>query len=175
MGTDHGNEAGKIEGQAGGSATLGPVVSGQPTSPEGSRTPRPPFKIPRTAEGVSAVVRNRIDAAPERSHSLEKLAEEVGLSQFHLCRVFSKFMGISPHQYVLRQRVEKAKRMLLANASVFDEEDRIKGALIATSCGFANQSHMGAVFRSVTGTTPGKWLAIRARELNEGVSSVKST
>jgi AraC family transcriptional regulator len=55
-------------------------------------------------------------------------------------------MGISPHQYLLQQRVERAKQLLKQrNLSIVD---------IAFQCGFNSQSHFTRCFRKWTGITP---------------------
>jgi AraC family transcriptional regulator len=66
--------------------------------------------------------------------SLAELASVVGVSQSHFSSIFRQNIGLSPHQYLLRQRVERAKRMLL--------ESNLSIAEIATSVGFYDQSHL---------------------------------
>ncbi len=55
-------------------------------------------------------------------------------------------MGISPHQYLMTQRVERAK-LLLKNPELSVTE-------ITFSCGFNSHSHLGKYFRQLTGVTP---------------------
>ncbi|MBD0267138.1 MAG: helix-turn-helix transcriptional regulator [Cyanobacteria bacterium Co-bin8] len=77
---------------------------------------------------------------------LSDLAKLLGLSQFHFSRLFKQSMGISPYQYVLQQRVERAKQLLkTTNLPVME---------IALLCGFSSHSHLGKWFRQSTGTTP---------------------
>jgi AraC family transcriptional regulator len=77
---------------------------------------------------------------------LSNLAELVGLSQFHFSRLFKKSMGMSPHQYLMVQRIERAKS-LLRNPELSVTE-------IALLCGFNSHSHLGKYFRHLTGYTP---------------------
>lgn len=68
-------------------------------------------------------------------------------------------MGISPHQYLLQQRIERAKQLLKqTDQSVVD---------IALACGFNSHSHLSKQFRQVTGVTPKAYRA----ELNNKVLS----
>jgi AraC family transcriptional regulator len=60
--------------------------------------------------------------------------------------MFRKSTGQTPHQFVLRQRIERAKAMLRApNARVLD---------VAVACGFKTQQHFAQVFRDVWGLSP---------------------
>jgi len=78
--------------------------------------------------------------------SLESLAEHVGFSPYHFARLFRLTTGESPHQFVLRQRIEQAQRLL--------KETNIPLANIAGACGFAHQSHLTQVFKRHLGLTP---------------------
>ncbi|VEP11397.1 AraC family transcriptional regulator [Hyella patelloides LEGE 07179] len=81
-----------------------------------------------------------------QSIKLEDLATYLEISRFHFSRLFKKSTGISPHQYVMQQRVELAKRLLKkADKSLAD---------VALDCGFNSQSHLGKYFRQMTGMTP---------------------
>ena len=78
--------------------------------------------------------------------SLEEMAELAEISKAHFCQMFRKSTGQSPHQFVLRHRVERAKEMLrVAQTRVLD---------VAVACGFKSQQHFARVFRRVCGTSP---------------------
>lgn len=81
-----------------------------------------------------------------QSIKLEDLAASLGISQFHFSRLFKQSTGISPHQYVMQQRIERAKQLLT-------KED-ISIADVALECGFNSQSHLGKYFRQLVGMTP---------------------
>jgi AraC family transcriptional regulator len=77
---------------------------------------------------------------------LADLAQILGLSQFHFSRMFKQSTGIAPHQYLIQQRVERAKVLLKkTNESIVD---------IAFACGFNSHSHLSQQFRQLTGITP---------------------
>jgi AraC family transcriptional regulator len=82
--------------------------------------------------------------------SLHDLAELVGLSPRHLCRSFKQAMGISPYQYILKERIERSKALLRMGRNSVAE--------VALSVGFSNQSHFTDAFHKHTGTTPGGFL-----------------
>jgi helix-turn-helix protein len=73
------------------------------------------------------------------------MAQSVGLSAAHFARMFRKSTGETPHQFVLRLRLERAKAMLRApDARVLD---------VAVACGFKTQ-HFAQAFRDVWGVSP---------------------
>ena len=77
---------------------------------------------------------------------LADLAELVGMSQYYFCRLFKQSMGVSPHQFVLQQRIERAKQLL--------QQKNLAIADVTLLCGFKNQSHLTTLFRKFTGVTP---------------------
>jgi AraC family transcriptional regulator len=81
-----------------------------------------------------------------RDLSLQQLADEVHLSVSHFSRMFRTSMGLSPHQYVLKQRVNQAKEMI--------RRSDIRVQDVAVACGFKNQQHFARVFRSECGASP---------------------
>jgi AraC family transcriptional regulator len=91
-------------------------------------------------------IKELVDAKMEDDLSLDDMAQSVGLSTAHFARMFRKSTGETPHQFVLRQRLERAKAMLRApDARVLD---------VALGCGFKTQQHFAQVFRDVWGVSP---------------------
>jgi AraC family transcriptional regulator len=91
-------------------------------------------------------IKELVRAKLEDDLSLDEMAESVGLSTAHFARMFRKSTGQTPHQFVLRQRVERAKAMLRApDARVLD---------VAVACGFKTQQHFAQVFRDIWGISP---------------------
>ncbi|WP_338421185.1 AraC family transcriptional regulator [Nostoc parmelioides] len=77
---------------------------------------------------------------------LAELAEIYGLSPYYFCRLFKQLMGVAPYQYVLQQRMEKAKQLL--------QQGQYAIADIALMVGCADQSHLTKHFKKYTGVTP---------------------
>ncbi|WP_449418115.1 helix-turn-helix domain-containing protein [Phormidium nigroviride] len=77
---------------------------------------------------------------------LADLAELLGMSQFHFSHQFKQSIGIAPYQYLLQQRVERAKQLLKQTDRSIME--------IAFLCGFNSHSHLSKQFRQFTGMTP---------------------
>ena len=78
--------------------------------------------------------------------SLNELANELGISRYYFCRLFKQSTGLSPHQYVIQQRVERAKQLL--------QKSGMSIADIAQACGFSHQSHLHRHLKRLTGVTP---------------------
>jgi len=91
-------------------------------------------------------IKEFVDAKIEDELTLREMAQSVELSRAHFARMFRKSTGESPHQFVLRQRIERAMTMLRADdARVVD---------VAVVCGFKTQQHFARVFRHVCGVSP---------------------
>ncbi|PSB59370.1 helix-turn-helix transcriptional regulator [Chamaesiphon polymorphus] len=82
----------------------------------------------------------------ERELSLTELAKVINLSPTYFASTFKQATGISPHQYVIQQRVERAKSML--------SKTDLTIADIALQVGFSSQSHLTQQFKRLTGITP---------------------
>ena len=80
---------------------------------------------------------------------LNDLAETAGLSAFHFARLFKQSTGVSPHQYLLQRRLERAKELLRKPSMSLSE--------VGLESGFADQSHFTNVFRRFVGATPSKF------------------
>ena len=107
-----------------------------------------PVQIYRGGLGSARLrrIKELVHAKMEDDLSLDEMAQSVGLSTAHFARMFRKSTGQTPHQFVLRQRLERAKAMLRApDARVLD---------VAVACGFKTQQHFAQVFRDVWGVSP---------------------
>jgi AraC family transcriptional regulator len=83
------------------------------------------------------------------SLTLEEIAAQVGIHPIHLSRVFRKFYGCTMAEFMNRLRVQFVCRALAGGWTDL--------AIVASDAGFADQSHLGRVFKSCTGQTPGKF------------------
>ncbi|MBD2772832.1 helix-turn-helix transcriptional regulator [Iningainema sp. BLCCT55] len=77
---------------------------------------------------------------------LQKMASEVGMSQYHFSRLFKQSTGLSPYQYVIHCRIERAKILLLSSKLSISE--------VASVVGFPDQSQFTRHFKRLTGVTP---------------------
>ena len=87
----------------------------------------------------------------ETNISLSDLATIAGMSPHYFCELFKQSVGRSPHNYVLVQRIERAKQLLRS-----PERTVIEAGL---DVGFQNPSHFARMFRKLEGTTPSRFRA----------------
>jgi len=78
--------------------------------------------------------------------TIERLAALVNSSPFHFARCFKQTTGYTPHQFVIRERIARARTMLASGSQSIGD--------VAMALGFASQSHFADVYRRVTGTSP---------------------
>jgi AraC-like DNA-binding protein len=95
---------------------------------------------------VVAVVLEYLEAHLGENTSLERLADLVQLSPFHLAKSFAKMVGVPPHIYQTARRVERAKGLL---------RQGIAPAEVALAVGFFDQSHLNKKFKGLVGVTSG--------------------
>jgi AraC family transcriptional regulator len=91
-------------------------------------------------------IMNTILQHPESQHSLEAMAAQAGVTPSHFCRIFKQANGVSPHQYVMRAKLNRAQELLSQSSASL--------AAIADSLGFTSQSHFTRAFRQFVGETP---------------------
>jgi len=110
----------------------------------------PPRRIEAKAQRAAQLTRAYLDEARDlpSSKTLEQLT---GLTRFEVARQFRRCLGTSPHRYATMRRLERAKRLIAADAPLAD---------VAAASGFADQSHMTRQFKQAYGVAPGKWRAL---------------
>ena len=81
--------------------------------------------------------------------SLNDLSQKIGISKYHLSRLFKKHTGYSPHEYIINYRLSQAKDLL--------KSTELPVYKIAEKVGFNSSSHFIKLFRQETETTPLKF------------------
>ncbi|HEX7811971.1 MAG TPA: AraC family transcriptional regulator [Burkholderiales bacterium] len=80
--------------------------------------------------------------------SLADIAAAAHMSPFHFTRLFKRAIGVAPYQYLIQMRVNSARALITAGGGGYSLAE------IATSVGFADQSHLTRHFKKVLGVTP---------------------
>jgi AraC-like DNA-binding protein len=94
--------------------------------------------------------RDRIDADPAAPLTLASLAAESGSSRYQLLRAFAREIGMTPHAYIIQQRLALARRMLRTGSALVNA---------ASVAGFSDQSHFTRAFGRQFGVTPARYRA----------------
>src|SRR5271157_219472 len=111
----------------------------------------PPWRLQR----VFAYIRENL----AKEASVAELAQAVGMSPYYFSKLFKMSTGTTPHQYVMRQRVERAQSLLRDGSTAL--------ANVAREVGFETQSHFTSVFRHIVGITPKRY-----REMHQPMPQV---
>ena len=90
-------------------------------------------------------VRDLLTDCYQQKLSLEDIAQQAGISKFHLIKEFKRCYQLTPHQYQIQQRLNHARAQLKRGINAVD---------VALNCGFHDQSHFSKAFVSAMGITP---------------------
>ena len=110
----------------------------------------------RTRKTVAIKTRDRrravetaqwIEANSDQPIDLDAAANQAGISPFHFLRLFSRVLGVTPHQYLVRSRLRHAARLLA------DEEISVTD--VAYDVGFGDLSNFVRTFHRAAGVSPG--------------------
>ncbi|WP_076859368.1 helix-turn-helix domain-containing protein [Bradyrhizobium mercantei] len=103
-------------------------------------------RTPTISSRKMVMIKDYIQAQLSEPLHLESLAKLADVSIRHLSRSFRSTMGLSPHQYIVRTRVEHAQHLVSTTSLSYDH--------VAWSSGFSDRNHMASAFRKVLGAPP---------------------
>jgi AraC family transcriptional regulator len=107
-------------------------------------------KLSSYADGLSKSTLQQVtEYINEHLHQdvkLNELAAIAQMSPYHFLRLFKQSLGVTPHQYILQRRIEKAKCLL--------QHGELSIADVAARVGFCDQSHFTRYFKRIVGVTP---------------------
>ena len=93
-------------------------------------------------------VRNYIDSNFETDLNMNLLSKIMLISKYHLIRLFKRYYGLTPRQYLINKRIEKSK------------ENLINGMSVTETCyaiGFSSLGSFSVLFKTKTGKTPAEF------------------
>jgi AraC family transcriptional regulator len=96
-----------------------------------------------------AVARELLDDRCTEDVRIADVAQAAGVHPVHLARVFRRYLGCTPGDYMRQRRLARARVLL--------RETRRPLSDIALSCGYVDQSHFATAFKSGTAHTPGEY------------------
>ena len=117
----------------------------QPDDGHGS----PPFARGSLAPWQMGRTLRTIAEGMARPLPIAELAAQVGLSISYFSRAFRASQGLSPHDFILQQRVQQAQKLMLTTDEPLSQ--------IALACGFCDQAHLTRSFRRRVGASPAVW------------------
>ena len=100
-----------------------------------------PWQIRRVITHIDSHLAERIKVSDFR--------ELTGLSGSHFSRTFRTSCGDSPHNFIIRRRIESAQKLMLETSEPLCE--------IALRCGLCDQAHLSRLFRQAVGMSPNAW------------------
>ena len=112
------------------------TVLGEGSERENSALPG--FKLRRVTDWMTEHMAERF--------SLVRVAKQAGMSEFHFIRLFKRATGLPPSRYLIKLRMDTARRLL--------RETRMSVISVANELGYENPSHFAKLFRKDTGLTP---------------------
>ena len=97
-----------------------------------------PFILKQTIDYINANINEKLE--------IPKLAQMTKWKSQSFQRLFTKYLGITPYQYIVNKKIEKARVLL--------EETDIRTKQISYEMGFASHSNFCSIFKKITNTTP---------------------
>lgn len=107
---------------------------------------RPPLHLRRAAELMQDEYASPL--------TLQYLSTVAGLTPSHLVRVFNHHYGMTPHAYLLNQRIRHARALLVQGPPLVE---------VALATGFADQAHFQRQFKRLVAATPGQYQSLPQR------------
>ena len=94
-------------------------------------------------------LRSRIYSATDEEWSVERMAQQISVSEPYLHMLYKKAFGVTCNQDVINSRIEQAQHYLSYSDMTIEE--------VAFTCGYKNAVHFSRQFKQVSGMTPSQW------------------
>jgi len=91
-----------------------------------------------------------IDENLSSMNNLQSVASQLNIEVSGLCRIFKRYHGISPYQYILRQKMSAAAQELLHSGKLIKE--------VASNMGYSDPYHFSRLFKSIHGISPANFI-----------------
>lgn len=94
-------------------------------------------------------VADKIINNPEQEITVSTLSKDIFISEYHLIRKFKKYIGMTPHQFHIQNRIRKSQRLLTDEKNIID---------VSAEMGFYDQSHFNKSFKKIMGISPSEYI-----------------
>lgn len=121
--------------------------------PDGGSQGLPPHRLKLVFSHIEGNIAEPLKVA--------ELAHVIGMSEYYFSKLFKVSTGLTPHRYIMRERIEQARAYL--------RETELELKEIALRTGFETQSHFSSVFHRLTGITPKRY-----REMNSSMAAAEA-
>jgi len=101
-------------------------------------------------------IQNYLDRNLHFELSLDDIEKEFHYSKEHIIRLFKKELGLTPHAYIINQKLNFSKRLLFSKEFTSISQ-------VSQECGFFDQSHFSKSFKSIYAVSPNKFLEFKNR------------
>lgn len=91
----------------------------------------------------------KIARNPEQEMPIEVLAADIFVSKYYFIRKFKNYVGMTPHQFCIQNRIRKSQRLLDAEKTISE---------ISAEMGFYDQSHFNKAFHRIVGISPSEYV-----------------
>lgn len=116
----------------------------------------------RSNGGKQSVIENSLHRAKCMLHEyhntdvdMERVAQAINMSYSHFRRLFREYVGLTPHQYLLQIRINKAKELL--------EKHHLSVKQTGAAVGFNDELYFSRLFKQKTGMSPSRWKKLNHR------------
>lgn len=96
------------------------------------------------------LARKILESSSDRNISLDQLSKQISFSKYHFIRIFKEQVGLTPHRFLMQNRVRKAQHLLETDMPITE---------VAFASGFYDQSHFNKWFKKIIGLTPSEYLS----------------
>lgn len=104
--------------------------------------------LPSPVKSCLDKLRNMLEEYPENRFSVDAMAEISNINKYTLIRLFKHEFGLTPHQFLIQNRIRKAKKLLAESRTITE---------VAMATGFCDQSHFIRHFERILGITPAEY------------------
>lgn len=149
-------DSGLVAQQAAMLLVRGVALAQGPAGPQAAEAVTADLTASQAERALLGRILERIEAELDSPLSLAELAQQAGMSLLGFLRRFAALTGVTPHAYIMERRLQRARHLLCGGTAPLAD--------IAAACGFAHQSHLGALLKRGVGLSPQQYRKLYRRQ-----------